>query len=598
MSGFFKRSSKDRKDKASVSRVSSTSSTVSMNAGLGSSRLSNSLNAPTKVIQAMSSYVAQVPGELSFKSGDFFYVNQQVDHNDIYVEAHDPVRNIKGRVPASHFKFFDKTHKPTGESPSSSASASPMVSGNNFSPTTSVKKKVSPQPSLYGRLLYDFKAERQDELDVSAGDSIIICAHHEYEWFIGKFFDKIGEPGLVPVSYVQLFDITSKVPYSGSAKDIIDRERIPTIEEWKAIKNRHKASARSVGMAAQRTELSRASSTNRNRATESTPAYAIDVNIESFSCTNGKYWYLVRVIFNNGAVRSLCRYYEDFFNFHQNVLSTWPKEGGKFDTKDKRDRIIPFIPGPLMEVSESLCHKRLVDLDVYLKGLIQLPDYISKSVLVNSFFEILDGDQEFNNTEGIQKIPIQPLRSPPNMIILNKTDSSEGHPHHSTRNSQYQQDRLSHYERTNSNNRSNSIQMQQQQQQRRMSSVSSSSSSMRVISNPANNGIHYISNGSLNTPSEQASDSVNKIKLKFYYKDDIFAIVVPENIALTNLRKLIVPRIDEFNEPNADQKLKLVPKNTNNANQSGFHPEDVISSDSELWSSPNFCDKGKFLVVL
>ncbi|OBA17281.1 uncharacterized protein OGAPODRAFT_46265 [Ogataea polymorpha] len=521
-----------------------------MSAGVGSSRLSNSLNAPTKVIQAMSSYIAQVPGELSFKSGDFFYVNQQVDHNDTYVEAHDPVRNIKGRVPASHFKFFDKTHKPTGESPSSSAGASPMVP-NNFSPTTSVKKKVSPQPSLYGRLLYDFKAERQDELDVSAGDSIIICAHHEYEWFIGKFFDKIGEPGLVPVSYVQLFDITSKVPYSGSAKEIIDRERIPTIEEWKAIKNRHKASARSVGMAAQRNDLSRSSSANRSRATEPTPAYAIDVNIESFSCTNGKYWYLVRVIFNNGVARSLCRYYEDFFNFHQNVLSTWPKEGGKFDTKDKRDRIIPFIPGPLMEVSESLCHKRLVDLDIYLKGLIQLPDYISKSVLVNSFFEIYDGDQEFTNTEGIQRIPIQPLRSPPNMIILNKTDSSEGHPHHSTRNSQYQQDRLSHYERTNSN-RSNS----------------------------------------------QAPETVNKIKLKFYYKDDIFAIVVPENIALANLRKLIVPRIDEFNEPNADEKLKLVPKNTSNANHSEFHPGDVISSDSELWSSPNFCDKGKFLVVL
>ncbi|KAH3666063.1 hypothetical protein OGAPHI_004252 [Ogataea philodendri] len=597
MSSFFKRSSrdKDRKDKTPTGRVSSTSSTISVGGGSNSSR-QGSISAPTKVIQALRTYIAQQPGELSFKTGEFFYVTQQVTSNDPWVTAHDPVRNIQGRVPASYFKFFDKTHKPSAESPTSLASGSPKV-GNSYSPTMSANKRVAPQPSLYGRLLYDFKAERQDELDVSAGDSIIICAHHEYEWFIGKFFDKIGEPGLVPVSYVQLFDITSKVPYSGSSKEIIDREKIPTIEEWKAIKNRHKASARTVGVAAHKESLSRSSSSGKFRAQETSSVYTVDVNIESFSCTNGKYWYLVRVLFNNGITRSLCRYYEDFFNFHQNVLSTWPKEGGKFDNKDKKERIIPFIPGPLMEVSESLCHKRLVDLDLYLKGLIQLPDYISRSTLVNSFFDIFEGDQEFTSLDAVQKIPIQPLRNPPNMVILNKSESPDTHHHHSTRNSQYQQDRLSHYERTNSiNNRSNSVHMQSQP--RSQSLVSSSSSSARIPSNSTANGIHHPSNGTSITPIEPNSESVSKIKLKFYYKDDIFAIVVPENIPLSNLKKLIVPRIDEFNDPAVDQKLKVIPKTSQNLSHSSYEPGSEISSDAALWTSESFCDKGKFLVVI
>ncbi|GME84644.1 unnamed protein product [Ambrosiozyma monospora] len=293
---------------------------------------------------------------------------------------------------------------------------------------SSAHKKVTPLPSLYGRLLYEFTAERPDELSVAAGDSVIICAHHEHEWFIGKCLDKIGEPGLIPVSYVQLFDIATKVPYKEPAAVVIEREKLPTVDDWKALKNKHKASARAVGSLALQqngngngngslADLSRSSSL-ATRTQELVDPYATDATVESFASTRGKYWYLVRVLLSNGHVRSLCRYYEDFFNFHQLVLNTWPREGDK-----KRE--IPYIPGPVVEVTEKLCHLRMNDFDNYLKRLLELPDYISRSVLVNSFFDIMEGDQEFPDQYAIPSTRITPQRDPPIMSFLNNNNNDQ-----------------------------------------------------------------------------------------------------------------------------------------------------------------------------
>ncbi|ODV86848.1 hypothetical protein CANARDRAFT_196156 [[Candida] arabinofermentans NRRL YB-2248] len=600
MSSLFKRSSRDRDKKQPKGRVASSSS-----ASPGFTF--NELNAPTKVIQATHSYIAQRPGELSFKAGDFFHILNSTDSSAQWIEAHNPIKNVKGKVPSAYFKVFEKTHNSvagqaaggrlSGNSSTSSNSLQKQQSDSHDSHlSVTSQKKVAPLPSLYGRVLYDFQAERPDELSVFAGDSVIICAHHDYEWFIGKFLDKIGEPGLIPVTYVQLFDITTRVPYRESTKQVIEQEHLPTVDEWKTIKNKHKASARAVGSAASTTNrnqqhevyesLSRSSSTtNRYQQQELSKTHAVSINIESFSNTNGKYWYLVRVVLSNGTVRNLCRYYEDFFNFHQAVLSTWPREGGRFDTNERKDRIIPFIPGPLIDVSESLCHKRLIDLDVYLKTTIQLPDYISKSKLINSFFEIKDGDQEFSDQSQVRHMEgvIKPSRSPPSMIILNWSESSQAAHQapalelsksssagsgNNTRNSQYQQDRLSQYENTKNGPPYAAKSGAPSQQQKRLSSLSSNNS-----------------NGNLKGSSEQQS---LKLKLKFYYKDDIFAISVPTTITLLQLKELIVPRIDESEEVDIVERLIISEKGKDAA----------ITNDQELWECNGFVDKGKFEVFV
>jgi bud emergence protein 1 len=57
---------------------------------------------------------------------------------------------------------------------------------------------------LYGVVLYDFVAERPDELQANTGESIIVIAQSNQEWFVAKRTGRLGGPGLIPVSYVQI----------------------------------------------------------------------------------------------------------------------------------------------------------------------------------------------------------------------------------------------------------------------------------------------------------------------------------------------------------------------------------------------------------
>ncbi|GME82738.1 unnamed protein product [[Candida] boidinii] len=114
---------------------------------------------------------------------------------------------------------------------------------NTFTVNGIKKKNVQTFPSLYGRILYDFNAERNDELTVPAGECVILFAHHDYEWYIAKTIPHYERPGLIPVSYVQLLDVVTNIPYGDPPKDIINRERLPTVEEWKHSRALLKASA-------------------------------------------------------------------------------------------------------------------------------------------------------------------------------------------------------------------------------------------------------------------------------------------------------------------------------------------------------------------
>ncbi|GMG20315.1 unnamed protein product [Ambrosiozyma monospora] len=240
------------------------------------------------------------------------------------------------------------------------------------------------------------------------------------------------------------------------------------------------------------------------------------------------------------------------------------------------------------------------DFDNYLKGLLGLQDYISRSVLVNSFFDILEGDQEFLDQYAIPSTRISPQRDPPIMSFLNNNNNDRAAlqqaqaqaqaqmQRRNTRTSQYQQDRLSQYENIRTNSLTSRIsglslqqqfQQQQQPQSQRVSAVSTDdSSAQKTVQN--------------------SDDSGTKHKLKFYYKDDIFAIVVSESITVFELKNLIVPRVDEAQEPDVLDRIKIIPKDVNNVDQFEYMEEDIIVSDTQLWKSKNFTDKGKFLVVV
>ncbi len=651
MSSLFKKA-KDRTSKEKAGHSSTGSS------GQSSSTLydpHNPLNAPTEVAQATQFHTARNAGEISFKKGDFFHIlSDKKVANDGTIEIFDPIHNRKGRAPANCFKIFEKTHRINDGTDRTSGSSgqfasSPVSTGkrisetsqNSHSPAGSAPRE-KPLATLFGVVLYDFHAERPDELSVSAGDIIFICAHHEYEWYIAKFLNKVGEVGLVPVSYVQLIDAVTRIPYKESPRLIIDNENLPTVDDWKALKNKHKASSRAVGAAslhnvtgdylpssrrtsnntlsrnASQTDSVKGSSLTRSpfkKNINQSLVLPVTANIESFSSTNNKFWFLVRVAMSDGSTRSLCRFYEDFFNFHQKLLSAWPHEGGKFDTKERKERILPFIPGPIIDVTESLCHRRMIDLSEYLVILLQLPDYISKSNLVISFFDLLEGDESSTpGTSAHNFAPVEPNRPAPNLKIIN-TDNNRHPQPKSQQYSQYPTYPQQQQQLQQQNSQQSFAEMPSQQSNDRKSQYDSYGANRNSNPSKFNEPLgktHSTSSltqtlSQLNMqntppPSQNAASSKHsqgsKLKLKFYYNDDIFAVAVPSDISLVELKKVIVPKIDESDTPNVEVKLQLYSKNSSNQDYLNFDASDNISTDDQLWNDENFVDKGKFLVIV
>jgi bud emergence protein 1 len=85
---------------------------------------------------------------------------------------------------------------------------------------------------VYGIVMYDFKAERPDELEAKEGEAIIVIAQSNPEWFVAKPITRLGGPGLIPVSFIEIRDMTSGQPVP-DAHEAVRRAGVPKVEEWK-----------------------------------------------------------------------------------------------------------------------------------------------------------------------------------------------------------------------------------------------------------------------------------------------------------------------------------------------------------------------------
>lgn len=99
---------------------------------------------------------------------------------------------------------------------------------------------------VYGIVLYDFSAERPDELEAKAGEAIIVIAQSTAEWFVAKPIGRLGGPGLIPVSFIEIRDMTTgqSVPDAHAA---VQRAGVPTVEDWKKMAAEYKNSSISLG---------------------------------------------------------------------------------------------------------------------------------------------------------------------------------------------------------------------------------------------------------------------------------------------------------------------------------------------------------------
>jgi bud emergence protein 1 len=101
---------------------------------------------------------------------------------------------------------------------------------------------------LYGIVLFDFQAERADELQAKAGEPIIVIAQSNLEWFVAKPIGRLGGPGLIPVSFVEIRDAVTGRTITNVA-DLMQNPStpIPKVEEWKKMTQGYEASSILLG---------------------------------------------------------------------------------------------------------------------------------------------------------------------------------------------------------------------------------------------------------------------------------------------------------------------------------------------------------------
>ncbi|KAK9314523.1 protein scd2/ral3, partial [Lipomyces starkeyi] len=528
---------------------------------------------PKKVIRALYDYNASAPGELSFNKGDFFHVIGN-EHDLNWYEACNPSTNTRGMVPVTYFQVLGRNERESVDSSIgawnkssgiSEYSSSPAVhspsnrrsSGvlSSASSTSSGKRQYTP---LYGVVQYNFVAERPDELEAYEGDAVIVVAQSNHEWFVAKPIGRLGGPGLIPISYVEIRHMTTGKPVE-NIEEAIAKAGVPRVEEWKKRTAEYKASSiplgkfeddvslpfnkfqhmslsqqeqleeqqerqqqqqQSVGDQAYNSYLSgQFSDRLSEQPSETYEPAVISAIVDRFSFDNNRYWYLLIAEMEDGTFRNLCRYYEDFYDFQIRLLDEYPDEAGRTG----RQRILPFIPGPVTFVNDSISSQRRVNLDEYVQKLIALPPYISRNTLVKGLFALRAGDVESQHAGSSLPQPYYRDSRP----IANASQSRSSN--------------VSDY----SSSTTNSADVRGSFGTSNTSSINGTPRDAEMERNPS-----AMSESTMSSLNGQPSSRVHQsgqLKIKVFYQEDLIAIRVPVDVEYSHLENKLHERLGSSN---------------------------------------------------
>ena len=279
-------------------------------------------------------------------------------------------------------------------------------------------------------MLHDFAAERADELDARTGDTITVVAQSNREWFVAKPIGKLGRPGLIPVSFVEIRDPSTGQPVQ-DVNALIDGGALPPVEEWKRQIMSYKANSISLGVL---DESSQAASfavsgkklisptpslhvqgpsplpqqqLHQQPSPTDEPSYPaslpegilISADVKSFHYETEEYWFRVHALFQPYGQDTLppaqqlvlFRSYNDFYDFQVQLLETFPHEAGR----DGSERILPYMPGPVPQVDHEITNTRRSELGEYLHQLCALRFSARQLVehrLIREFLALKPGD--------------------------------------------------------------------------------------------------------------------------------------------------------------------------------------------------------------
>ncbi|KAI9680210.1 MAG: bud emergence protein 1 [Trizodia sp. TS-e1964] len=530
---------------------------------------------PKKVIKALHNYEAnpQNVHELSFTKGDFFHVIGRENDQDWY-EACNPATNARGLVPVSFFQALGRTAdqrdsedlhtgadgtmrnvvpiRPAEKVDSGHASTSPPTFTNGSQTSlkstdtqkagriSSMGKQGGGGAMVYGIVLYDFEAERPDELEAKSGEAIIVIAQSNPEWFVAKPIGRLGGPGLIPVSFIQIKDMLTGAVVP-DAQEAVIRAGVPKVEEWKKLTADYKNSSITLGKFESgnrnsqqnghnpqqpqngRNTLLHQSSQNdgsgpyqqqpqqndgtQHQSISASPPYPaaipygqqpnasqtlripISARIPRFCFANDKYWYVILAVLDDGTHWELSRFYQDFYDFQIALLTEFPEEAGNLG----KPRTLPFMPGPVTYVTDTISAGRRQNLDEYIQKLLTMPSYISRCQLVRQLFAPREGDYEMD----------------PNISVENFNRLSVASQHSS-----------------------NESPIASQQSSRGNLSNPSASQQVSGLSAPPHQ----------RTVSDVPTTVPSAMKVKVYFQDDIIAIRVPIDIPFQQLKAKLQDR--------------------------------------------------------
>ena len=221
-----------------------------------------------QVIKALFDYTPDPNNtqELGFAKGDFFHVISREDDQDWYEACNPLIPSARGLVPVTYFEVIGKTEggrQSGGSATSGSSNVIPSHDSGYAEKSTLTRQASATGPRkqghsripsvgrgsgamVYGIVQYDFSAERPDELEAKAGEAIIVIAQSNPEWFVAKPIGRLGGPGLIPVSFIEIRDMSTgqAVP---DAQGAVTRAGVPKVEEWKKMAADYKNSSITLG---------------------------------------------------------------------------------------------------------------------------------------------------------------------------------------------------------------------------------------------------------------------------------------------------------------------------------------------------------------
>ncbi|KAL6244561.1 bud emergence protein 1 [Rhinocladiella similis] len=520
---------------------------------------------PKKVIKALYDYAPQNGNgqELAFHKGDFFHVLSREDDTEWYEACNPLIPSARGLVPVAFFEVVGKQQRQSGNSLSSPGERAESHdsgfsekgsthSGHMRSESTATARPPTHMRGasiigkaggamVYGVVQYDFNAERPDELDAKAGEAIIVVAQSNPEWFVAKPIGRLGGPGLIPVSFVDIKD-TATMASVPDPLEAVRKAGVPKVEEWKKFAAEYKNNSISLGKfsspeAQMSADMARMSLQNggsqqslasntysqgsgpRTSQQSQIPLAPMSASVPRYCFDNDMYWYIIECQMEDGRWWELSRYYADFYDFQIALLEMFPEEAGN----KGKPRTLPFMPGPVAHVTDAISNGRRQNLDEYIKKIVAMPSHISKSMLVRNLFKPRPG----------QDFEIDPSALGEDYRL---SEGSQQSTQQLTRVSTGQQPAGTGYGGMAMPNSSRSS-------QQRPPPPMTAGPGMALAGPPFLHSQASNLTQASTSSSMRAGNANGPMKVKVFFQDDIIAIRVPQDIAFSALKERLMERL-------------------------------------------------------